>query len=389
MKKLFLSLGAAVLLVAVSSCRKDLKNVETPENYIGGSFNEVFDAFWNGMNANYVFWGIETTDWDKMYATYKPLFAKLDINKNSDVRKSVQYFRVMTAGLKDSHYDISFADPIQDSFVSPSFERKKNAGILRDRYVFYDYDANYYLDSASVLYGVDSVNTPDGSPTEALAGTIGGDVLYLGFNQFGLKDSYEGADNAVKPVLQFFFDYLQHPPSGFRGVILDVRGNGGGNIGDLNFLVGHLISQKLVIGSTRSKNGNGRLDYSPWADAVVTPQTGAHAVTVPIVVLADIWSTSMAELTAMAVRALPNGHTVGEKTWGATGPLTSNEILNGGQFSAAGFLSVYTSSAMFRYKDGKIYEGEGFPPEYSVPFSLDDFQNIGDTQLEKALSLME
>ncbi|MBA4167432.1 MAG: hypothetical protein H0X41_07820, partial [Chitinophagaceae bacterium] len=111
--------------------------------------------------------------------------------------------------------------------------------------------------------------------------------------------------------------------------------------------------------------------------------------TVPVVALTDIWSVSMAELTAMAIHTLPNGHTVGEKTWGANGPLTDNKILNGGQFSAANFLSVYTSSAMFRYKDGKIYEGEGFPPDYSVPFNLQDFRNTGDLQLEKALSLMQ
>ena len=383
-------LPVVIAILFFASCRKDIKNVEVPENYIGNSFTEVFDAFWNGMNSNYVFWSLETTtDWDKMYQTYRPKFAAMDITKDDDIRKSVQYFREMTANLHDSHYDISFEAPITDSFVDPSFERKLNAGVLRQRFVFYDYDANYYLDSASVVYGRDSVNTSDGDTTEAIAGTIGGNILYLGFNQFSLKNSYDGGDNGVKTVLQYFIDYLHNPPADFKGVVIDVRGNGGGSINDLNFLVGNMISEKLIIGSSRNKNGNGRLDYSPWADAIVTPQAGAKAVTVPVVALTDIWSISMSELTAMAIHTLPNGHTVGEKTWGANGPLTDNEILNGGQFSAANFLSVYTSSAMFRYKDGKIYEGEGFPPDYSVPFNLQDFQNTGDLQLEKALSLMQ
>ena len=190
--------------------------------------------------------------------------------------------------------------------------------------------------------------------------------------------------------MQFFLNYLSNPPSGFKGVIIDVRGNGGGDISDLNFLVGNLINNKLTIGHTRYKSGNGRLDYTPWAPAIVTPQTGAKAVTVPVVVLTDIWTTSMAELTAMAVHALPNGngHTVGETTWGATGPLTNNEILNGGQFTAANFLFAYTSSSMFKYIDGNIYEGKGFPPDDYVPFNLNDFQTYGDKQLEKALTLM-
>jgi carboxyl-terminal processing protease len=389
MQTKYLLLPVVLTGLLFTSCRKDIKNVETPENYIGGSFNEIFEGFWNGMNASYVFWSIETINWDSMYSVYKPKFGALDINKDADIQKSVQYFREMTSNLKDSHYDISFSAPITDSFVDPAFERKLNAGILRSRYVFYDYDANYYLDSASVIYGQDSLNTLEGDTTEAIAGTIGGNILYLGFNQFNLKNAYTSADNGVKRVLQYFINYLHSPPSGFRGVIIDVRGNGGGDISDLNFLVGNMIADKLVVGASRNKNGNGRLDYTPWADAIVTPQAGARAITVPVVALTDIWSTSMAELTAMSIHALPNGHTVGEKTWGANGPLTDNEILNGGQFDVSNFLSVYTSSAMFRYKDGKIYEGEGFPPDYSVPFKESDFQNIGDLQLEKALSLME
>jgi hypothetical protein len=388
MKKKYLLLCPLLFFFFLfSSCRKELSNIQTPENYTGASFSSVFDAFWNGMNNNYVFWDIDNTNWDAMYRKYKPLFDKLDINNTSDVKKSVQYFREMSAGLIDSHFDLSFNPPIADSFVSPSYERKANAGILRDHYLFYDYDARNYLDSGYV-YGHDSLNAKSDT-IEAVSGTIAkGAVLYLGFNRFGLKSSYAGAPNSVQKALQFFIDYLHNPPVGFRGVVIDVRGNGGGDLNDLNFLVGNLISDKLKIGFTRYKSGNGRLDYTPWADAIVTPQPGAKSVAVPVVALTDIYSTSMAELTAMSIRLLPKGHTVGETTWGANGPLTQNIVFNGGQFTAANFVFAYTSSAAFKYIDGNIYEGKGFPPEYPVPFNLSDFQNKGDLQLEKALSLM-
>jgi carboxyl-terminal processing protease len=385
----FLTLPLLLILLVSSSCRKELANVQTPENYAGGSFSSVFESFWNGMNNNYVFWDIDSTDWDEMYRVYKPKFDNLNIDSVPDVRKSVQYFRAMTAGLRDSHFTLTFSSPLVDSFVSPSFQRKKSAGILRQQYVFYDYDANHYLDSPYV-FGKDSVNVGENGNTEAVAGTISkGSILYLGFNQFDLKQSYTGADNGVKRALQFFIHYLRNPPSNFRGVVIDVRGNGGGNIADLNFLVGNLIDTRLKVGYTRYKSGNGRLDYTPWVDAIVTPQAGAKAVTVPIVALTDLYSTSMSELTAMSIKLLPKGMTVGERTWGATGPLTQNIVFNGGQFTSANFLFAYTSSAAFKYVDGNIYEGIGFPPDYPVPFQLSDFQNRGDLQLEKALSLME
>ncbi len=62
---------------------------------------------------------------------------------------------------------------------------------------------HYYLDSPFV-YGQDSLNLLDGDTTEAVAGTIGGNILYLGFNQFNLHTSYTSTDNGVKRVLQYF-----------------------------------------------------------------------------------------------------------------------------------------------------------------------------------------
>jgi len=172
-------------------------------------------------------------------------------------------------------------------------------------------------------------------------------------------------------------------------LIIDVRGNGGGDINDLNFLVGRLISSPLKIGYTRYKNGNGRLDYTPWVDASITPQPGARAVTQPVVVLADNFSVSLAELTTMAIHAMPNGKFIGETTWGANGPIAPNKYFNAGQFTAANFLFAYTSSSMFKYIDGNIYEGKGFPPDIAVPFDGRLLSRGDDPSLDAALNLMQ
>jgi len=173
----------------------------------------------------------------------------------------------------------------------------------------------------------------------------------------------------------------------------------------LNFLVGSLISSPLSIGYTRSKSGNGRLDYTPWAPAMVTPKAGATAFTKPIVVLADGESVSMAELTTMALKQLPNTKVVGDTTWGATGPLTDNSVFNAGSFSFGKVYSnietgastyygnTYTSSVMFKYMDGKIYEGKGFPPDYTIKPTLQQVlvsnTTVDDPQLDKAISLLQ
>src|SRR3954471_5171420 len=125
-RRIYLQLPVALLVLFISSCTKDIQNVNRPESYAPGTFGDVFEAFWTGMNNNYVFWDIDTTDWDAMYRRYQPLFANLNINDSGDVRKSVNYFRLMTQGLVDSHYNLSFADPISDSSINPSYGRKQD-----------------------------------------------------------------------------------------------------------------------------------------------------------------------------------------------------------------------------------------------------------------------
>lgn len=382
---------AAILfaLLSLSSCRKDLPSINQPDNYIDGTFSQVFDAFWNGMNNNYLFWDIDTTDWDAMYTRYKPVFAQLNLNDSNDVKKSVQYFRQMTSGLVDSHYNLSFSySSIADSSVDPAFERKVKSSDYHAPYFYAPLDYYDYLDSATTIYGYDSTTNPT-SYRFAMAGTYNKNVLFFTCNEFELKSSYEATtSNGIKPVLKYFFNYLKNPPADFKGIIIDVRGNGGGEVTDLNFLLGRLITSPLTFGYTRYKSGNGRLDYTPWAPAIITPQADAKAVSVPIMVLADNFSVSLAELTTMAIHTMPTGKFIGETTWGANGPLTSNEFFNGGQFTAANFLFAYTSSSEFKYIDNKIYEGKGFPPDESVPYNAAAIRAGRDLALEKALTLI-
>ena len=91
----------------------------------------------------------------------------------------------------------------------------------------------------------------------------------------------------------------------------------------------------------------------------------------------------------MALRALPQCQIIGETTFGATGPFAENALYDDGPFDVPGFLSAQTSSAEFRYLDGKSYEGKGFPPDYPVPFNPTALSSSDDPQMDKALSLIK
>ena len=373
------------VLIFFTSCRREISAPNQPEAYVGGNFEQVFDAFWNGMNNNYVFWDIDTTNWDAVYSRYRPLFSSLNINDSNDVRKSVGYFHDMTKGLIDGHFTLTFTDSqLVSATIDPAYERIQKRNDFHSPFFYAPIVAGRYLDS-NFIFGYDSTTSP-GDLRFALTGTINRNVAYLTFSEFSLKSSFESANsNGIKPVLSYFFNLIRSPNS-LKGIIIDVRLNGGGDIADLNFLVGKFITTPLKFGYTRYKSGNGRLDRTPWADAIVSPQPNAVSIVIPVIVLADMYSVSMAELTTMAIHTLPNGKFIGETTWGANGPLSPNEFFNAGQFVAAGFVNVYTSSSEFKYLDNNIYEGKGFPPDIAVPFDPAALESGDDPALDKAIS---
>src|SRR6185437_1722395 len=98
--------GFALFMLCFTSCKKEVTTVNQSGSTLTGNFNQVFNDFWNNMNNNYVFWGIDTTNWDNMYKIYNPLFTKLNLNDSADETTAKGYFRKMVDGLVDSHYTL-------------------------------------------------------------------------------------------------------------------------------------------------------------------------------------------------------------------------------------------------------------------------------------------
>ena len=421
MKKAFSKLTIASFTLFISlfftSCHKEISTTNQLGNAYTISYTQIFEDFWNSMNKTYVFWGVDPTNWDQIHNTYAPKFAALDkdstLTSDSINSLSNSYFKGMVDGLIDSHYFLSLYYTLYG--ISPSQDRKlKNPVFIENlfqtapytpsvdgKFYYTAYIDSLYLDGNKMV-GIDTSQTVTGN-FYALAGFIQNThILYFSFNVFQLVTQYNSGDSSVHATLDYFFKQLSNPA--VSGLIIDVRGNGGGSTQDLNFLIGSLISSPLHIGYTRSKSGSGRLDYTPWADAIVTPRPGFSAFTKPIVALADGESASMAELTTMSLRALSKTTFVGDTTWGANGPLTQNVDYNAGTFNFGNigtaietgttyyYGNAYTSSCMFKYIDGNVYEGKGFPPNYDVKVSLDQIflpnNMVDDPQLDKAIRLL-
>ncbi len=354
------------------------------------SFGQVFKSYWSQMNENYVYWDIDTTNWGRVYKRYMPLFNNLKLNSQADQKTSLRYFREITGGMIDSHYSITFnSSYLNGSNIYPALDRKVLRSTFHSPFIYTTKDTAYLNGGYSAGFYI----TKSNQRLLVLSGVIDSTILYFQSNSFALNEAfYSATQNTAKHTLQFFFDSLKRPKSKLKEIIIDLRNNSGGNLEDLSFLVGQFINKPLKFGYSRYKNGPGRLNFTSWIDAAVTPFSLSSAVSlskIPIVILTDNYTISLAEAIAMSLHCLPYSRIVGDTTWGATGPITEHYLYNDGPFVVPGFLSVVTSSAEFKYIDGKSYEGKGFPPDIRIHVDPSILNAGRDQILETAIHLIE
>ncbi|RZL15281.1 MAG: hypothetical protein EOO89_13780 [Pedobacter sp.] len=379
-----------LVIISMIACRKELPQINAPEDYDSQSYVKVFDAYWTGMNHNYVFWDIDPTNWDTIYHKYRPLFAQLRMAQNEDAKQAATYFKEISSKLVDGHYKIYFSSSttISDIVIDPSYQQLK----LRSNYHERIPDSYFsgtlmksYLDpgAAYAISGDDEMFIVTGS-IEKNIGYFHSDACDMSTYYY----SEDRKDRQIKKQISTFLEMIKNPQ--LKGLILDLRSNYGGNANEVNFILGRMTEKAYKYGFIRTKSGLGRRDFGPWIAEGVTPLKDAKALEIPIVILTDMWSMSCAEHISAAAKLIPNGKitVIGERTFGATSPLTDFTIYNAGQFYTGFLDQVSIASCAFRYIDGQNYEGIGFSPDIPINVDLIALAAGRDAQLEKAINII-
>ena len=208
-------------------------------------------------------------------------------------------------------------------------------------------------------------------------------------------------NQAIVDTWKNWFEQIQEMKKNgtLKGVIIDLRSNGGGYLSDFPFVLGALLPQdsSFQIGYFREKSGVGRYDYGPLLPYERPALSAPHeTITEPIVVLTNCRSASMSEMTAMGAKALSNARVVGKRSLGVTGVLIDDpkyySTVYAGCIGEKNKTSVYVflpKCATFSM-DNKCYEGVGVEPDIEVDLDEDLFYTTGcDTQLERALEYIE
>ncbi len=158
---------------------------------------------------------------------------------------------------------------------------------------------------------------------------------------------------------------------GMRGLILDLRGNPGGNLTTVCEIARMMLPEGLIV-YTEDKNGQ-REEYTC---------DGKSQLDVPLVVLVDANSASASEILAGAVKDYGIGTLVGTTTFG-------KGIVQRIMKLSDGSAVKLTVSKYYTPKGNNIHE-IGISPDVEVPFEAEPYLEDGtDNQLERAVEVLK
>ncbi|REH54609.1 peptidase S41-like protein [Tenacibaculum gallaicum] len=172
-----------------------------------------------------------------------------------------------------------------------------------------------------------------------------------------------------------------------KKIILDLRGNGGGYVIDARIFTERFITQQKVWGYQRTKEGNGRFNYSPWTPVETKPHKFALQQNIPIAVLIDENSFSMSEISTMMIKSQGDHVTiVGDNSGGGTAGLGGQDSFNGGNRLSNEYLQFYMPLMAFKNREGKVVEAIGVAPDVKTIPTQEQVDELTTTYIDPAFN---
>lgn len=324
-----------ILTFTLGSCIDEDEFDNTPQGN--------FEALWKIIDERYCFLDYKQKeiglDWNAAYNKYK-------VRVNKDM-SSTQLFEVLTemlGELRDGHVNLIASHNLGRNWSWFENYPTNFSDTLLRRYMGTDYRI-----SSGLKYRI-----------------LNDGIGYIRYESFSDPIGDGGLDDALIHMMLC------------QGLIIDIRGNGGGELTYADMLAARFCNSKTLVGYLQHKTGKGHSDFSELKPRYLEPSSGIRWQK-PVCVLTNRHVYSAANEFAMYMRAMPNVKIVGDHTGGGAGMPFSSSLPNGWvvRFSAVPSYDVNKQSIEF-----------GIDPDYKIDMTDSDFAKGEDTIIEFARRLL-
>lgn len=268
-----------VLLLAACHEAPDYKNT------LRGNFDALADI----IDTRYCFFEDKNLDWNKITSTYRSALDSI-----TNIYELYFLCAGMLEELKDGHVNLSskFSTSYYREWWS-DYPQDFNLRTLEEYYLEFN-----WLSTSGVYYK-----------------QLPNEIAYMYYPSF--------SNTISETALDYIFAILENS----RGLIIDVRDNGGGALTNINTLVGRFIEEPFIGGYIMHKTGPGHDEFSqPYPMEYKPAEEGRIKWTGDIVVLTNRSCFSAANNFVSVMKGLPNVKIVGAKTGGGGGMPFSSEL---------------------------------------------------------------
>ncbi len=324
-----------VCLTTLVSC---VDTEERPDTPVGN-----FEALWTIIDEHYCFFDYKQQeyglDWNAVYDKYK-----VRVNNNMT---TVQLFEVlcdMLAELRDGHVNLSSSMDYGRYWTWQEAYPKNYSDTLERHYMGTD-----YLIANGLHYRVLDDN--------------------IGYIRCASFETPIGEGNLDEVLSYLLF---------CRGLIIDIRNNGGGNLTVAERLAGRFVHEKTLVGYMQHKTGKGHQDFSELEEIYLEPSSNVRW-NKKVCVLVNRSVFSAANEFAVMMHCLPNVTLIGDHTGGGSGLPMSNSLPNGWsvRFSACPMYDNHQQQTEF-----------GIEPDIAVALSNTSMAENKDDIIEAARKII-
>ena len=318
-----------------TSCTK----VEDYDNTPTGNF----EALWHIIDKNYCFFDYKAEeyglDWDAVYQKYK---SRID-----DRMSNAGLFEVlgdMLDELRDGHVNLYAAHDVARYWDFHEGYATNFSEEIQKNYLGTDYKI-----ASSLRYTI----LPD-------------NIGYINVSSFSNSIGEGNLDECLNALALC------------RGIIIDVRNNGGGNLNYAETLAARFTNERVLTGYICHKTGTGHNDFSS-PEAVYLESSDRIRWQKSVCVLTNRSSYSATNDFVKIMRILPRVTIVGDRTGGGSGLPFSSELPNGWSIRFSACPSFDTDMQHTEF---------GIEPDIKAEMTDEDHTQGVDSIIETARALL-